>query len=76
MSNMALSRIFCAVGVTLSLLTSSGHAAPADRMSPMMGRDLKLTEGDAKIRGVNLGGWLLLEVCSHKWFTTRHARSG
>ncbi|KAK7931033.1 glycoside hydrolase family 5 protein [Apiospora marii] len=58
---MSLSRILCAAGLTLSLFASGSHAAPADRMSPVLGRDLKSVMGDAKIRGVNLGGWLLLE---------------
>ncbi|KAK8085804.1 glycoside hydrolase family 5 protein [Apiospora hydei] len=58
---MALSRVLCAVGVTLSLLTSGNHAAPTDRMSPVVGRNIQSALGDAKIRGVNLGGWLLLE---------------
>jgi glucan 1,3-beta-glucosidase len=43
-----------------ALLPSFSNAAPATLMSPAK-RDLKFAFGDDKIRGVNLGGWFVLE---------------
>ncbi|RYO96449.1 hypothetical protein DL766_003954 [Monosporascus sp. MC13-8B] len=44
----------------VALLASTSVAAPAAMVSPVR-RDLNFNFGQDKIRGVNLGGWLLLE---------------
>jgi len=44
-----------------ALLASVGSAAPATPMSKFNKRDLRFNFGEEKIRGVNLGGWLVLE---------------
>lgn len=44
----------------VTLLASLVEARPAGLMSPAK-RDLKFSFGQEKVRGVNLGGWLLLE---------------
>jgi glucan 1,3-beta-glucosidase len=44
-----------------ALLASVGNAAPAAPMSKFNKRDLRFNFGQDKIRGVNLGGWLVLE---------------
>jgi glucan 1,3-beta-glucosidase len=44
-----------------ALLASVGNAAPATPMSKFNKRDLRFNFGQDKVRGVNLGGWLVLE---------------
>lgn len=44
-----------------ALLASFGNAAPATQMSPVDKRSLKFNFGGDKVRGVNLGGWFVLE---------------
>lgn len=58
---MALSRIFHIAFAAITVLASTGIAAPSDAFSEVK-RGLKFNFGVEKIRGVNLGGWLLLEV--------------
>ena len=43
----------------VALLAQIGDAAPA--MMEKVKRDLKFNFGQDKVRGVNLGGWLVLE---------------
>lgn len=43
----------------VALLVQIGDAAPA--MMSKVKRDLKFNFGQDKVRGVNLGGWLVLE---------------
>ncbi|KAI0020381.1 glucan 1,3-beta-glucosidase precursor [Xylariomycetidae sp. FL0641] len=57
---MTLSRIVTVGVAAATWLASTGSAAPADMMS-MVKRDLKFAFGTEKIRGVNVGGWLVLE---------------
>lgn len=45
----------------VALLASFGSAAPAAPMSKFNKRDLRFNFGNEKVRGVNLGGWLVLE---------------
>lgn len=47
----------------ITLLVSTGIAVPPHAFSAAK-KDLKFNFGVEKIRGVNLGGWLLLEVSS------------
>lgn len=44
-----------------ALLASFGNAAPSTQMSPIDKRNLKFNFGHDKVRGVNLGGWFVLE---------------
>ncbi|CAJ2509581.1 Uu.00g146070.m01.CDS01 [Anthostomella pinea] len=46
--------------IAASMLASVGNAAPHGPMS-LVKKDLKFAFGSEKIRGVNLGGWLVLE---------------
>ncbi|KAH9886857.1 glucan 1,3-beta-glucosidase precursor [Xylariomycetidae sp. FL2044] len=57
---MGLSRVISTAAVAASLLLRESQAAPRGAMSAMK-RDLKFAFGSEKIRGVNLGGWLVLE---------------
>lgn len=58
---ITLSRCLYAAGVAVSLLSAGVDAAPKPVVS-LVNRDLKFDFAGTKIRGVNLGGWLLLEV--------------
>lgn len=44
-----------------ALLATVGNAAPATPLSGLSKRDLPFDFGNEKVRGVNLGGWLVLE---------------
>ena len=44
-----------------ALLATIGNAAPASPLSRLSKRDLPFDFGNEKVRGVNLGGWLVLE---------------
>jgi len=44
-----------------ALLATVGNAAPASPLSGISKRDLPFAFGKDKVRGVNLGGWLVLE---------------
>jgi len=55
------SRITASAVAVTALLASVGNAAPATPMSKFDKRDLRFNFGGQKIRGVNLGGWLVLE---------------
>jgi glucan 1,3-beta-glucosidase len=44
-----------------TLLALVSNAAPAMPMSRLSKRDLPFDFGNEKVRGVNLGGWLVLE---------------
>ena len=44
-----------------ALLATVGNAAPASPLSGLSKRDLPFDFGNEKVRGVNLGGWLVLE---------------
>lgn len=44
-----------------ALLATVTNAAPASPMSRLSKRDLPFDFGNDKVRGVNLGGWLVLE---------------
>jgi glucan 1,3-beta-glucosidase len=44
-----------------ALLATVGNAAPASPLSRLSKRDLPFDFGNEKVRGVNLGGWLVLE---------------
>jgi glucan 1,3-beta-glucosidase len=57
---ITLSRCLYAAGVAVSLLSAGVDAAPKPVVS-LVNRDLKFDFTGTKIRGVNLGGWLLLE---------------
>ncbi|RYP80676.1 hypothetical protein DL769_002358 [Monosporascus sp. CRB-8-3] len=57
---MELFRTSLVATVAVALLASTSVAVPAAMVSPAR-RDLKFNFGQDKIRGVNLGGWLLLE---------------
>lgn len=46
---------------TVALLAALSNAAPAGLMSEVAKRDLNFAFGQEKVRGVNLGGWLVLE---------------
>jgi len=47
---------------TVALLASLGNALPAGLMSKVRrGDSLKFDFGNEKVRGVNLGGWFVLE---------------
>lgn len=58
---ITLARCLYAAGVAVSLLAAGVDAAPKPIVS-LLNRDLKFDFAGTKIRGVNLGGWLLLEV--------------
>lgn len=45
----------------IALLATVGNAAPASPLSAISKRDLPFAFGKDKVRGVNLGGWLVLE---------------
>lgn len=45
----------------VALLATVGNAAPASPLSGISKRDLPFAFGKDKVRGVNLGGWLVLE---------------
>ncbi|KAK7752601.1 hypothetical protein SLS62_005370 [Diatrype stigma] len=57
---MALYRIFPVAIAAIALLVGTSIAVPPHAFSEIK-RDLKFNFGVEKIRGVNLGGWLLLE---------------
>ena len=44
-----------------ALLATLANAAPAAPISGLSKRDLPFDFGNDKVRGVNLGGWLVLE---------------
>jgi len=46
---------------TAALLATFSNAAPARPLSGLSKRDLPFDFGNDKVRGVNLGGWLVLE---------------
>jgi len=55
-------RISTKLVAAAALLATFGDAAPAGMMSKIKrAGDLKFPFGDTKVRGVNLGGWLVLE---------------
>ncbi|KAK6420281.1 hypothetical protein LTR95_016960, partial [Oleoguttula sp. CCFEE 5521] len=54
------SRLTTSAVAAVALLSSVSNAAPAGIMSKVR-RDLKFGFGSEKVRGVNLGGWLVLE---------------
>jgi len=45
----------------VALLASLSGAAPTGMISEVSKRDLSFAFGQDKVRGVNLGGWLVLE---------------
>lgn len=55
------SKVTTSAVAAVALLASVGDAAPANRMSGISKRDLRFAFGEEKVRGVNLGGWLVLE---------------
>lgn len=57
---MAFSRLSVTVLAAASLLPSISNAAPAAMFSGAK-RDLKFDFNGEKVRGVNLGGWFVLE---------------
>ncbi|RYO74941.1 hypothetical protein DL764_010623 [Monosporascus ibericus] len=57
---MGLFRMSLAATAAVAFLATTSAAPPAAMVSPAR-RDLKFNFGQDKIRGVNLGGWLLLE---------------
>ncbi|RYP29845.1 hypothetical protein DL767_006526 [Monosporascus sp. MG133] len=57
---MGLFRTSLVATAAVAFLATTCAAAPAAMISPVR-RDLKFNFGQDKIRGVNLGGWLLLE---------------
>ena len=59
---MAFSKLSAAVLVAAALFSSLSDAAPVAQMSPFKrGENMKFGFGSDKIRGVNLGGWFVLE---------------
>ena len=58
---MTLSRIALIATAALALLASIASAAPSEAISSLK-KNLKFKFGHDTIRGVSLGGWLLLEV--------------
>jgi glucan 1,3-beta-glucosidase len=54
-------RITTSAIAATALLASVSNAAPAMPMSRLSKRDLPFDFGNEKVRGVNLGGWLVLE---------------
>lgn len=58
---MFSSKVTTSAVAAVALLSSMSNAAPAAPMSPFMKRDLRFSFGNDKVRGVNLGGWLVLE---------------
>lgn len=57
---MTFSKASAAVLATASLLASLSNAAPTGMFSGVK-RDLKFDFNGDKVRGVNLGGWFVLE---------------
>ncbi|RYP87668.1 hypothetical protein DL770_004747 [Monosporascus sp. CRB-9-2] len=57
---MGLFRTSLVATAAVAFLAAKSAAVPAAMVSPVR-RDLKFNFGQDKIRGVNLGGWLLLE---------------
>ncbi|KAI6854487.1 glycoside hydrolase [Hortaea werneckii] len=51
---------FSGAAAAVALLATFAEARPAGMMSPVK-RDLKFDFGSEKVRGVNLGGWFVLE---------------
>lgn len=60
LATMAFPKLSTAVLAAASLLPSFSNAAPAGMFSRAK-RDLKFDFNGDKIRGVNLGGWFVLE---------------
>lgn len=58
---MFSSKVTTSAVAAVALLSSMGNAAPAGPMSSFNKRDLRFNFGNDKVRGVNLGGWLVLE---------------
>jgi len=54
-------KITTSVVATTALLATVANAAPASPISALSKRDLPFDFGNEKVRGVNLGGWLVLE---------------
>lgn len=57
---MIFSSKVTAAAAAVALFASVGNAAPA-KISGINKRDLRFAFGQEKVRGVNLGGWLVLE---------------
>ena len=57
---MTFSKLSALALTAAALLPSLSYAAPAATMTPWK-RDMKFGFGKEKIRGVNLGGWFVLE---------------
>ena len=58
---MAFSKISTTVLAAAALLSSLADGAPTGRMSPFKQGRSAWVSGGEKIRGVNLGGWFVLE---------------
>ena len=59
---MAALKLFSVLLAAAVLLSPPGDAAPVGRMAPFKrGNNLKFSFGSDAIRGVNLGGWFVLE---------------
>lgn len=59
---MVLSHLISSAVTAVALLSSLSNAAPAKALSAVRRDDsLKFDFGGSKIRGVNLGGWFVLE---------------
>jgi glucan 1,3-beta-glucosidase len=54
-------KVTTSVVATTALLATLSNAAPASPISRLSKRDLPFDFGNEKVRGVNLGGWLVLE---------------
>ena len=60
--NMTFTKVSMTIVAAAALLASFANGAPAGRMSPFKrGEDMGFSFGNEKIRGVNLGGWFVLE---------------
>lgn len=59
---MAFTRISTTVLAAAALFSSISSSAPAGQMTPFKrGKTSKFDFGSEKVRGVNLGGWFVLE---------------
>lgn len=54
-------KVTSSAAAAVALLATVGNAAPASPISGLSKRDLPFAFGQEKVRGVNLGGWLVLE---------------
>ena len=62
LANMAFSKFSAAALAAAALLATYSNAAPTGLMSAMKrGDSLKFNFNGEKVRGVNLGGWFVLE---------------